>query len=104
MKNNFGTPFSATATGTTSAVATITGVAAQTIYLTDVSGSSDLAGSTITIASGGTTIWKDIVGAGSYKMNYITPIKVATGASATITLTGTSVCYANVSGFVLNNS
>ncbi len=105
MKNQFGTPFVATMTaGTTPVVATQTGVASQTVYITDISGSSDLAGSTIILANGGVTVWKDIVGAGNYRMNFITPIKINLAASATVTVTATANGNANMSGFILNNT
>ncbi len=104
MKNQFGTPITATATGSTSAVATATGVALRTIYITDISASSDKAGSIILVKDGSTVIWQDIVGAGSYKMNFITPLRVTMAADASVTIDGTSASKANLSGFVLNNS
>ena len=54
---------SQTATGTTSAVATITGTAGKRTYVTDISASSDKAGSIILVKDGTTVIWQDIVGA-----------------------------------------
>lgn len=107
MKNQFGTPFSATFTAsTTPAIAIQTGTANQTVYVTDISGSSDLAGATITLASTpvGTVLWKDIVGSGNYRINFITPIKFATGQGVQVTVTGSATTNANLSGFVLNNS
>lgn len=102
-KNNFGTPFYATGTGSTVAVATYTGVTSQTAYITDISGSSDLATSTILVKDGSTTIWQDIVGAGSYRMNFLTPLPATSGATVTITVTGSAACKGNMSGFYNNN-
>jgi hypothetical protein len=104
IKNDHGIPFSATATGSTSAAASKTGVASTTIYITDISGSSDKSGALILVKDGSTVIWQDIVGAGNYKMNFITPIKITTGATASVNVDGTSLSNANLSGFVLNNS
>lgn len=106
MKNFYGTPFSTTMTaGTTPVVASQTGVSSQTIYITDISGSSDLAGSTITVTSTpvGGTIWKDIVGAGNYRMNFITPLKATLANTITVSVTATAAGNANMSGFIINS-
>ncbi len=103
-KQNHGTPFQQTATHATSAVATQTGVALKTIYITDISGSSDKSGALVLVKDGTTVIWQDIVNAGNYRMNFLSPLVVTTGASASITVDGTSLCKSNMSGFVLNNS
>lgn len=91
----------ATATHATSAVSTLTGVAAKSIYVTDVSGSSDKAGAVILVKDGSTVIWQDIIGAGNYRMNFFSPLKVTAGADLTVTVDGTSVCKSNVAGFQL---
>jgi len=104
MKQEHGKPFSATATHATSAVATQTGVALQTIYITDISGSSDKSGALILVKDGATVIWQDIVNAGNYRMNFLTPLKVTVGANASVTVDGTSDCKSNIAGFILNNS
>lgn len=88
----------ATATNATSAVATITGVAGQYIYVTDVTGSSDKAGALILIKDGSTTIWQDIIGTTPWSMNWVTPLRVSIGANLTVTVDGTAACKANVSG------
>lgn len=99
--NQNGSRFSITATHATSAVATQTGVAGVTQYITDISGSSDKAGSLILVKDGTTVIWQDIVGAGNYKMNFLTPLSGTSGASVSITVDGTSLCKSNLSGFYL---
>lgn len=104
MKNQFGVPYAATASGSTSATATISGVALRTIYITEVSASSDKSGSSILVKDGNTVIWQDLVGAGNYRMNFITPLRVTMGNDATVTVDGTASSRANVSAFVLNNS
>lgn len=96
-----GTPFSQTATHSTSAVATQTGVAGKKHYLTDLSGSSDKATSQILIKDGNTVIWQDIVGAGSYRINFLMPLAASIGANLSVTVDGTSACCSNMSGFTL---
>lgn len=98
-----GAVFAQTATGTTSAVATQAANANGTskIYITDISGSSDLAGATIIVKAGSTTIWQDRVSnTGAYVMNLTTPLVVPAGQAATITVTGTSLSNANFAGYV----
>lgn len=94
-----GKRISATATGTTSAVATVTGVAGTTSFITDIAASSDKAGSIILVKQGTTTIWQDIVGAGSYRHQFRSPLAGAVGADVSVTIDGTSACKANIAGF-----
>lgn len=99
---DYGLNFAATATGSTSATATVTGVAGKTLYVTDFSGSSDLTGATLQIKDGATVIWQDrISNTGAYIMDLTTPIRVTTGATLTIVVTGTSLCNANIIGYLL---
>jgi hypothetical protein len=108
MKNFYGTPYSATATGSTSAVATQNGVALQTIYVTDISGSSDKVGSKILVKDGSTVIWQDFVGSNTsvaaYNRVFTTPLKATIANTITVTVDGTATCNANLSGFITNNS
>lgn len=89
----------ATATGTTSAVATITGVAGVRTYITDITASSDKAGSIILVKDGTTVIWQDIVGAGYYQHSFVSPIVGSLGANVSVTIDGTLASKANISGF-----
>ncbi len=98
------TPFQITATHATAAVCTKTGVTNQTFYVTDVSGSSDLATATIAIKDGSTTLWQDRIGTQIYNRSFEQPIQGTNGGTLTVTVTGTAVCYSNVAGFVVNNS
>ena len=105
IKQNRGTPFKQTATHATSAVATQTGVANTTIYITDISGSSDKAGALLLVKDGTTVIWQDIIGSTvAYHYGFIEPLAITTGASASITVDGTSLCKSNIAGFIINNS
>lgn len=99
-----GTPFSQTATHATSAVATQTGVASTVYFITDISGSSDKAGSKILIKDGTTTIWQDNIlvsaaGNCSYHHTFSSPLRVTVGASCSATVDGTSICNANIGGY-----
>ena len=96
-----GSRFSATATHASSAVATKTGASGITYYITDISGSSDKSGALILVKDGSTVIWQDIVNAGNYRMNFLTPLSATSGADVSITVDGTSLCKSNISGFYL---
>lgn len=105
IKQNHGTPFQKTATHATSAVCTQTGVANQSIYVTDISGSSDKSGSLILVKDGSMVIWQDIVGSTTaYNHTFMQPIRVSSGATLTVTVDGTAACNSNVSGFISNNT
>lgn len=106
-KGNHGSPISATATHATSAVASQAAVAGKTHYITDISGSSDKAGSKILVKDGTTTIWQDNIlvtaaGACSYNHTFDMPLKCSSGALASVTVDGTAICNANLSGFSLD--
>jgi len=93
-----GTPFSQTGTGTTSATATQTGVTGTQYIITDITASSDKAGSIILVKNGATTIWQDIVGAGNYRHAFVTPLRCTPGSDAVVTIDGTAASKANISG------
>lgn len=102
--SRFGVPFSQTATGATAAYASQTGVANVRIYVTDISGSSDSTGATITVQDGTTPIWQDRIGSTSaYTKSFVTPLKATSGNSVTVAVTGAAVAAANLAG-VTNNS
>lgn len=90
---------SATATHATAAVATITGVAGQKTHITDISASSDKAGSIILVKDGTTVIWQDIVGAGNYEHHFSSPLPASIGADCSVSIDGTAACKANIAGY-----
>lgn len=97
-----GTPFSKTGTSGTAVVVTLTGTTALTYYVTDISGSSDLATATLIVKDGSTAIWQETIGSATpYQHTFNTPLKVAVGNDLSITVTGTTVCKANIAGFTL---
>jgi hypothetical protein len=96
-----GDPFSVTTTHATGAVASKTGATGKTYYITDISASSDKAGSIILVKQGTTTIWQDLVGAGAYARSFSTPLVGASGALVSVEIDGTSACKANISGYAL---
>jgi hypothetical protein len=105
-KQIFGTPFQQTATHATSAVATQTGVAGTTSYITDICGSSDKAGSLLLIKDGTTIIWQlqlatTAAGINAFNHSFSTPLKITTGSDCSITVDGTSACKSNFAGFTL---
>jgi hypothetical protein len=96
-----GTRFSATATHATAAVATQTGATGKKSFITDISASSDKAGSIILVKDGTTVIWQDIVGAGNYRHQFSTPLTGSVDADVSVTIDGTSACKANIAGYFL---
>ena len=106
MRNTSGAPFMATATNATSAVATATGIAGSTYYITDIAASSDKAGAIILVKDGTTTIWQIQVattaaGNNSFQQSFQTPLKVTLSADCSITIDGTSACKSNIAGYYL---
>jgi hypothetical protein len=100
MKNQFGTPFSATATGSTGAYATATGIAGATYYITDIMASSDKDDSTVTVKDGTTNIWQVALHTATpVWQTFSTPIRATEGNSVTVSTDGSSNCSANVAGF-----
>lgn len=103
MTQDYGQRFSVTATGTTSATATQAASSGHSHYITDISASSDTAGSIITVKQGTTTIWEAIIDANTtYHHSFVTPLKGAEGALVSITVSGgTSVVKANIAGYTI---
>lgn len=101
-KYQYGSPVNATNSGSSAAAAAIAGVASTTVYVTDITGSSDLASATITVKDGSNVIWQDRIGnTGAYGVSFNSPLACTAGNSATVSVTGTSACNANLSGFTI---
>lgn len=103
---DYGTPFSETATHATSAVASHTGVAGKTFYITDIAASTDKAGALLLVNQGTTTIWQlqlaaTAAGKLSHAHSFKVPLKGASGALVSVTIDGTTVCNANIAGYEL---
>lgn len=103
-KSYNGAPFSATATHATSAVATKTGAAGVTYYITDISGSSDKAGSLLLVKQGTTVIWQvqlatTAAGINAFEHTFASPIPGVAGGDVSITVDGTAACYSNIAGY-----
>ena len=101
-----GTPFSETATHATAAVASHTGVAGRTYYITDIAASTDKAGALLLVKQGTTVIWQlqlasTAAGINAFAQSFKIPLKGATGALVSVTIDGTSVCNANIAGYEL---
>lgn len=106
MKKDFGTPFSATATHATSAVASVAGVTGKTHYITDFAASTDKAGALLLVKQGTTVIWQlqlaaTAAGSLAYSHTFNIPLIADSGALVSVTIDGTSVCNANIAGFTL---
>lgn len=101
-----GTQFSVTATNGSSAVASQAGVAGSTMYVTSIAGSSDKAGSLLLVKQGTTIIWQvqlatTAAGINAFQQTFAVPLKGAVGALVSVTVDGTSACYANIAGYYL---
>lgn len=106
ITNTKGAPVSATATHATSAVATIAAVTGAINYITDISGSSDKAGSLLLVKQGTTVVWQvqlatTAAGINAFTHHFASPIPSASGASVSVTVDGTAACYANIAGYQL---
>lgn len=106
IKQDHGTPFSVTATHATSAVASQAGATGKVNYVTDISGSSDKAGALLLVKQGTTVVWQvqlatTAAGINAFNHTFSTPIPSAEGALVSVTVDGTSACYANIAGFTL---
>lgn len=96
-----GTPASATATHATAAVATISAVSGKRHFVTDISASSDKAGSILLVKQGTTTLWQVQVGAGNYEHTFSSPLAGASGATVSVEIDGTAACKANISAYTV---
>lgn len=93
-----GKQVSATATHATAPTATIAAVAGERIFITEVSCSSDKAGSILLIKNGTTVIWQEQVGATFCNLRFDPPLTCSTGALAEATIDSTSAGKANING------
>lgn len=105
-KHGRGLPFGVTATHATSAVASKTAVAGTKYYITDIAGSSDKAGSLLLVKDGTTVIWQvqlasTAAGINAWGQSFQQPLEATVGNLVSVTVDGTSACYANISGFGL---
>ena len=106
MKQEFATGFSATATHATAAVATQAAETGKRHYITDISASTDKAGALMLVKQGTTVIWQVQLAASAagnlaYSHTFSTPLVAGESALVSVTIDGTSVCNANLSGFTL---
>lgn len=98
-----GTKFQVTATHATSAVASKAAVAGTKYYITGIAGSSDKAGSLLLVKDGTTVIWQvqlatTAAGNNSFQQTFNTPLEGTVGALVSVTVDGTTACYANIQG------
>lgn len=110
-----GKPWSETASGTASAVATHAAETGKIHYITEVSGSGDLASGaevndlTLLVKDGTTIIWQDAIpiltsgtATGTYHKVFSTPLAGSSGAAVSVTVgTCNAVSFANIAGFTI---
>ncbi len=95
-----------TASNGTSAVATQSGITGSTMYITDIAGSSDKAGSLLTVKQGTTVIWEvqlatTAAGINAFDEQFESPLPGVSGGAVSVTVDGTSLCKANIAGYYL---
>lgn len=93
--------FSVTATSGTSAVATKSGIAGKTHYITDITGSSDKTGAKLLVKSGTTVIWQDVISTIPYEHNFQSVLRAVAGADVSVTVDGTALCNSNIAGYTV---
>lgn len=105
IKQNHSTPFTLTGTGATQVVLTQASSTTLTFYITDISASSDMSTSVCLVKSGNNLLWQNIVGnTTAYTSNFVQPIVCPIGTTLTVMVNGAAACYANIGGFIVNNS
>lgn len=92
--------FSGTHTHATAAKIEQATPSAGRIFITDIAGSSDKAGSILLVKAGGTTIFQIQVGAAFFAHRFEVPLICDASKNATVEIDGTSACKANIVGFV----
>lgn len=97
----YGNATSSLGTGTTAATSTLIGTTSRTVYITDISASSDLAGAIVKIKDGSANvIWQAIIGTSSpYVVSFNTPLRSTAGNSFNATVTGTNNAIIDLSGY-----
>ena len=99
-----GIGFSVSVTHATSAVASQAAITGKKFYITSVAGSSDKAGALLLVKQGTTIIWQvqlqtTAAGFPAFQQSFPKPLEGAVSALVSVTVDGTSVCYANIAGF-----
>lgn len=95
-----GQSFFVTASSVVVTAATVAAATNVIHYVTDISGSSDLATSKIVVKDGSVTVWQDRIGnTAPYHHTFSQPLRMTRGNAVTVTVDGTTVCNANVAGF-----
>lgn len=98
-----GTPFAAvTASGTGVVTATVSANAGQTAYITDLSVGTDKSNGTFTVIANGSIIYQQrITNNQPFDVDFQEELSGGAGNNITVTTTGTSSCFVNVSGFTV---
>lgn len=102
-KQDRGVPFSVTASGTTTAVATKAAGTNVIYFVTDISATASSAMGTWVLTAGASTgisnaatLWQ---GTGAVNISFSEPLAGFKGGSVYLTANGTTATYANISGF-----
>jgi len=101
IKSSRGTSFSITATHATLASASQAGVTGSKHYITNITVSSDKAGSVGLVKKGTTVIWQFVLGAGVHSVPFDTELRGDISSLVSVEIDGTALCTANISGFTI---
>ncbi len=96
MIQNHGTPFSATAKGSSTSSALFAGTTNQLVFVTDISASSSGTMGTWAVLIGTTPVWQ---GAGTVNYQFSEPLRITKGSGVSLYANGTTATYSSVSGF-----
>ena|SRR3990167_3425174 len=105
IRQTRGTPFSSTANGISSAMGSAQAVTDVVYHITDIAGSSNSGTALIQVTAantGGTAVvvWQAQVGtAVAYHQSFTSPLFGKPSGSVAIVVTGTGLCFANMSGY-----
>lgn len=108
IKQDRGIPFSVTASGTATAIATQAAATSTIWYITDISASTNAVNANISAGSivvfGGSTVvtplWVDYMGTNaSYTRTFSQPLTGTLGAAIKVQAYGSSITFVNVAGF-----
>lgn len=100
ITQQYGISTSSTAIGTGSALATLIGASGRTIYVSDLSGSSDVAGSAIIVKDGSNIIWETVVGTTTgYSIDFASPLRATAGNNVSVSINGAGTSTVNISGY-----
>lgn len=102
-KQSYGAAYNATSTfASGSATAVQAGTSGRSLYVTDVSASSDRGTAIAQIKDNATVIWQDrISNTSPYILQFKVPLRISAGSAVSVTVDGVGTAFANISGYLI---